>query len=543
MQGKDVIYIDVEDDITAIISKVKASKEKIIALVPPKRTGVLQSAVNLRLLSRAAENIDKRLVLITSNTALSGLAASAQIPVAKNLQSRPEIAEIPALKVDDDDIIDGEELPDAPVKEAAAVSSAVPASTISRIDIDGDAAPIKKPTQADKPKAKRGVKVPDFGDFRKRMIFGIGGGVLLIIFLIWAIVFAPHATVVITAKTSGQNISVPITLGADLTTDSEKTTLKSVVKQEKVSQSVDFDATGSKDVGEKAKGTVRFTSDSFSALMKGISIPAGTVLQSSSGKTFTTDRAVTLSVSAGNSDSAGVTAAESGESYNGASGDVSGAPSSVNASFTTSSSGGTTKVVKVVLQADVEKAKQDIADQDTTEVKNKLKTGFGSDIIVIDSSFTVNAADPISSPAIGAEAATGKAKLTREMTYLMSGVAKAELNSYLDVALKDKLSNDSNQRIYDNGSGSAKFTEFKASDDNKTASATFSATGQIGPKINDSQIKEEVKGKRTGEIAGDLKAIDGVSDVNVNLSPFWVQGVPDDVNKIRIEFKLIKNNG
>ena len=75
---KDVIYIDVEDDITAIIGKVKASKEKIIALVPPKRIGVLQSAVNLRLLSRAAEQNDKRLVLITSNQALMALAAAAR---------------------------------------------------------------------------------------------------------------------------------------------------------------------------------------------------------------------------------------------------------------------------------------------------------------------------------------------------------------------------------------------------------------------------------------------------------------------------------
>src|ERR1700745_4045027 len=111
MQKKDVIYIDVEDDITAIIGKVKAGKEKIVALVPPKRTGVLQSAVNLRLLARTADTDGKRLVIITNNSALSSLPASAQIPVAKNLQSRPEIAEIPALEVDDEDIIDGEQLP------------------------------------------------------------------------------------------------------------------------------------------------------------------------------------------------------------------------------------------------------------------------------------------------------------------------------------------------------------------------------------------------------------------------------------------------
>ena len=64
---KDVIYIDTEDDITSIIEKVKASSEKIIALVPPKRVGVLQSAVNLKLLQKSAEADDKRIVLITTS--------------------------------------------------------------------------------------------------------------------------------------------------------------------------------------------------------------------------------------------------------------------------------------------------------------------------------------------------------------------------------------------------------------------------------------------------------------------------------------------
>src|ERR1044072_9196542 len=110
--NKDVIYIDVEDDITAIIGKVKDAKEKIVALVPPKRIGVLQSAVNLRLLTRAAEQNSKRLVLITSNSALVALAAAARVPVAKTLQSKPELAEISALDVDDgEDVIDGSQLP------------------------------------------------------------------------------------------------------------------------------------------------------------------------------------------------------------------------------------------------------------------------------------------------------------------------------------------------------------------------------------------------------------------------------------------------
>lgn len=537
---KDVIYIDVEDDITAIIDKVKKSKEKVVALVPPKRIGVLQSAVNLRLLNRASDNANKHLVLITGNSALSGLAAAAKIPVAKNLQSKPEIAQIPALKVDDDDVIDGEELPAHDHAAAAEAATAISTSKIEGLDIDGDAAPVRPTPSRGKPAAKKGIKVPDFGTFRKRIaIFG-GLGVLLIAFLVWAIWFAPRATIVVSAATSDQNLSMSVSVGPDVETDSSQEHLKAIRQEDKATQTVEFDATGTKDVGEKATGTVRFTSDSYSALLKGISIAQGTVVTSSNGKLFTTDKAVQLSIMAGNSDSTTVTAVESGESYNGISGAVSGAPSGVNASFTGATSGGTTKTIKVVTQADVDKAKDQLAQQNVDDAKKKLVAKFESGTMLIDSSFKSTGADPQSSPAVGQEA-TGKAKLTQDTTYSMMGVAKAQLGAYLDEALQKTLSNKNTQKVYDNGVSTVKFADFTQNPNDQAGTVNMTATAQIGPKIDDNKIKEQSKGKRTGEITGDLKAIDGVSDVEVKLSPFWVQGVPDDIKKITVEFKLKKN--
>ena len=56
---KDTIYIDVDDEITAIIDKVITSKHKIVALVLPKRAVVLQSIVNMKLLKRTADEAKK----------------------------------------------------------------------------------------------------------------------------------------------------------------------------------------------------------------------------------------------------------------------------------------------------------------------------------------------------------------------------------------------------------------------------------------------------------------------------------------------------
>jgi hypothetical protein len=534
--NKDVIYIDVEDDITAIIGKLKDSKEKVVALVPPKRVGILQSAVNLRLLDRAAHNANKRLVLITNNQALMALAAAAKLPVAKNLQSKPELPEIAALEIDDgEDVIDGADLPVGDHAKTATVDGE------DDTEIDKAAAGLMASTKAAPPtggtpprppKSKKG-RVPNFDSFRKKLLIGIGAGVAVIIFLIWAIFFAAHATIVITARTSTENVSKTITLNQTGPTSFSAGVIKAVRQEQKKSQSVDFDATGQKDAGSKATGTVQFSTDSISKL--GTTIPAGTQLTSSSGLVYITNQSVTMTSANYTGANTGVTAAENGEKYNGASGSVSGAPSGISASFVGASGGGVTKMVTVVTAADVQKAAEQLATQEDPAIKAQLKAAFGKDVKVIDTSYAVAKSDPVSAPAVGQEATT-KAKLTTELTYSMMGIAQTELNTYLDAAVKEEIADQPNQRVYDNGAKAATFTDFAA--DATGGKIRLVANGKVGPQIDDNKIKEKVKGKQYGDIQADIGAIQGVDDVDTKFWPFWVKSVPNDTKRITVEFKL-----
>jgi len=88
---KDVIYVDIDDEITSITDKISKAKAPVIALVLPKRCPVLQSSVNIKILKRTTENIGKNLVLITSEASILPLAGTAGIYVAKTLQSKPAI--------------------------------------------------------------------------------------------------------------------------------------------------------------------------------------------------------------------------------------------------------------------------------------------------------------------------------------------------------------------------------------------------------------------------------------------------------------------
>lgn len=538
---KDVLYIDVEDDITAIIGKVKGSKEKIVALVPPKRIGVLQSAVNLRLLFRAAQLEHKHLVLITNNQPLMALAAAAKIPVAKNLQSKPELAEIPALSVDnDDDIIDGANLP---VGEHAGMGMDKDTETDSLIEgVNLDDTPKATPPAAGakpgKPRIKSGIKVPSFDSFRKKLFIFGALGIALVAFLVWAIFFAGQATVVIDARTTKSEVKTSVAIGPTLSTDAEASTLKSVQMQDKQAATVEFDATGTEEVGEKATGTMEVERTSISSTP--VTLPVGTAF-SSDNFTFLSTEAVVLdgtSIGPGGiiQDSATirVQAQAIGSEYN-----LSGRAYNVNVAGVSATgsamTGGSKRQIKVVTQSDVVKATTQLSALKQDDAKKKLQDKFDDNTIVIESSFQATPAAPQSTPAVGEELKEGKAKLTSEVAYTMSGVTKGDLSSYLKKALETQLDSDE-QRVYSDGLNDAKFTEFKQTNGNTTVA--LAATGRIGPKINDNEIKEMVKGKRFGEIQTELKKIEGVNDVETKFWPFWVNTVPDDTKKIKIEFKI-----
>ncbi len=530
---KDVIYIDVEDDITAIIGKLKASKQKIVALVPPKRIGVLQSAVNLRLLARSAGQHDKRLVIITGNHALSSLAASAAIPVAKNLQSKPELAEIAALDIDDgEDVIDGAELPVGEHAKQAAVPE-VDAADVA-------VASIAKAEKTTKPSAKKAGKVPNFDSFRKKLFFGILAGVLLIAFLVWAFVFAPHAKVILLARTTNATVTQQVELSTTAESSAAKTVLRAEQKQTTKDVSVSFDATGKKNVGEKASGGIIMTA--CSGFAAPAPIPAGTVV-TSGGHSYTTTSAGNFAMdSIGNgcinykTGTVSITASEAGAASN-----VDSAAFIVaefdSVSASGSASGGTDKTVAVVTKEDVDKAKKQAEESvDKTALQRDLTEQFGGSYKVLDETFILDLSGLKANPAIGTEVESAKGTYAGTVTATIYAVSKDELGKYLTAVLEQQLDDKEQQRVYENGADKAEFGNVVTSD--KQLTINVNAKGKIGPTIDEAKIKELAKGKNYGEIQSALTSINGIAEADVKFSPFWVSKAPNDTTKISIEFQV-----
>ncbi len=551
---KDVVYIDIEDDITSIIAKIKGSSEKIVALVPPKRIGALQSIVNLKLLQKAATGAKKRVVLITSDQSLTALAAGVAMPVAKNLQSRPEVPVVADAEPDDNDIINGDELPVGDLAKTSSASMAAaqgPKSTINdaaqaaSVGLSGADAPVPAVTaaaakKAAKAKGKGGLKIPNFDTFRKKLFLFGGLGVFLIAFLVWAIVFAPKATVTIAANTQSVNVSQSLTLDPNVATDISLARLKPIVQQVKKSNSVEFDTTGTKEIGQKASGRMNLTNAADS---DAVTVPAGTTFTSPSGLQFTSNAAVTVPgarVQGGQirpgSASVTVSAAAVGAEYNLAPQNYVSSAVAVAAAGE-QMSGGSKETVNVVAAEDVEKAKAQLKAQDENAVKQELTSSLTGNVIVIQESFKASTGDAAPSPAVGEQAR--RAKLTAETTYSVYALQRSDVDSLLNDILNREIEEQSDRRIYNNGNKDLRFSQFQDVTGG-ISKVQLQTTGYVGPTIDEKQLADRLVGKRHGEIQQIVEGIEGVEKVDINFSPFWVIKAPE-AEKITIRF-TVKNN-
>ena len=179
--NKDVIYVEPEDDITDIITKLKAAKQKVVALVPPKKASVFRSAVNIKLISKSAKDNSKLVVFVTTDSAIMKLAMASRIPVAPNLQTRPIIPKAEDIKVsapaEVEEEVTEEEIEDG---ESAKAEKVIESDEIEDEDSEEDA-------KAKKKAAKEGKitgKVPTLDKYRKWIIIGSSTFIALILFFV-----------------------------------------------------------------------------------------------------------------------------------------------------------------------------------------------------------------------------------------------------------------------------------------------------------------------------------------------------------------------
>ena len=325
---------------------------------------------------------------------------------------------------------------------------------------------------------------------------------------------------------------------------------KNIIKGEFVTVSEDGSsstpATGKKDVGTPAKGTVII----FNSLTQNKTLAAGTILKSPNGLEFTLDSSATINAVASHSadetvtpekTTANITANQLGKESN----LPSGTKFSVD-SYDTSDlvaknddpfSGGTKKEVTVVSKNDSTKLEGDLLRQLENKAKEDLQKQLGQNKILLPAFIT----ETLSKKSLNVKVGDEASQLILTGTVEYQGLSY-DKNDLIDFS-KSLLSNDvtSNQEIDYNNIKTA-VLDIKNKNDEEIQ-ANLNIKGLLLPKISESKLTKDLKGKSFKTAEDTLYKLPQVSNVDIKLSPnlpFLPKNLPAGEKNIKI---LIKING
>ncbi|HSX14706.1 MAG TPA: hypothetical protein VLE72_02240 [Candidatus Saccharimonadales bacterium] len=561
----DVLYLENDEDITSAVEKLKASQAGDVSIVVPKRSTLLQSMINLKLLKKAADESKKELVLVTTDRLSSHLAGRVGLAVADKLGAEASVPEANVKEPDPTtEVIDGgtEETgrPETAAamagvaagataaKAAAAKDEAVPPATDTKKPDTSDDKPTmtKKPISDSPAESKKMARVPDFNAMQKRVFWGALA--LVIVFgLLFANFFLERANVTVFAK--GSKVPAEATFTADPSAPSSNISAGTVKAQE-VQSSKDLSeqvtATGKKDAGTKATGTITITNNCYNPG----TIAAGTVYTAADGHRFLGNSAIAVpdaTISGGvchpTTASVGVTAAENGDSYNLAptSYTVGSIPSSgaFNVKFQGGQmGGGTTKTVTVVQQSDIDGAVADLLSKDKDGAQADLVKKVTDGYRMMNETMTQTPSNVSGIPAVGAEAANVTVKVTANYDAL--AISNDDLNALLDQNITKQIG--PGNQIYDNGAASAQFQVIKKNTGG-SQNIHVAAEASAGPKIDTAALAKQIKGKKLGDAMDIINKTPGVDHSEITLWPSWDTKLPRRASKIKIEIKVATTSG
>src|SRR3989344_2567089 len=537
---KDTIYIDIDDEITSIIEKVRGSEHKILALVLPKRATTLQSIVNMKLLKRMADQSKKKIVLITSESGLLPLAGAVGLHVAKTLQSKPAIPSPPDMSKAEEPLVAAEEIENdeleldesKSVGELAGLSDEPKAQPAEEtIDIDNLDEDDEASTKGKK-NSKSKIKIPDFNKFRLRLILGIVGFVGLIVLLFVMFRVLPKTTVTIQTNNQSINASPSITVNTGVkAVDLAGKIVPATMKDVKITATQKSTATGKKNTGQKAFGTI-----SVSTVCTAVpdAIPAGTAA-TANGLTFTTTQVLSLSNLSSNgsqivcSGSVPIVASQGGSNFNLAA-DSSFTIAGYTGANDDALSGGTDNVITVLSQADIDEAKQKIASNTTQAQKDLTKSLKAAGFLPVGA--TLVSDEPSVSTSANAGDQVSDVSVTVVTNYHMLGVKQSDLEKIVNDDIKSQIDT-KKQEISNYGLANASYT-LTNKKSNTEQVLTLKTTVVTWAQIDTASLKKQIAGKKAGDVRQLIENLPSVKKVDVKYSPFWITTVSRKTSSITI---------
>lgn len=565
----EILYLEADEEITSVVDKLKGLEAKSVSLVAPKGSTIVQSLVSLKLLKKQAENLNKKIAVITTDDVGRNLASRVGLPVFADTKSAeplnivqedvPDVTEIVEIDMD-------EKSPKLPkdfevhrydqAKEPEKSEATQPRENIT------PSPPPEEPREKKQEFVKRPIasssvenraelesarpikaesKAPKITKPRKKtpwIIAGIGLGILVII--IMADLLLAKVTIDIAIPAEVLEKEVAITVERDKNKpDLEAGVIPGTQVQKEEEFSDIFSATGEKDAGEKATGNLTFKNES------GVdeTIDAGAIIASLSGLEFTLSASITVPKATLNADGNKVLGQVGGNVGATSSGDGYNLPASTSysvygkskVSVSGGTSGGVTKKIRIVSNEDISSAKEVLQEKGKQGLikiisENKIDAVIvdAEKVEVVSFATTKNTDDEASE-----FKATAKVRLTT-LTYKTDDLKQASLKQLEKTLKEDKGLLTTEGDVFD--------VKVSSSDINvgKVALQVAVAT-HTGPAVDLSGLSKSWRAKTLKQIRQEASSIPEAQVKNVQVWPRYALPVSPILNdRIIINLEYIK---
>lgn len=550
----EILYFEPTDEVTRAIERVRNAKDRSVALVLPQNSLILQSIVNLKLIKRISQQSDKDIVLVTVDKIGRNLAGQVGLTVygkiedgqpvgkvitktpepvtsgavrEKILQETEEITTVTGIQVHHYDKQD-------PLVQLGATEEA-PADPPVMVDLAerGQTATAEQPVVNTEP--ARILKKPRPKSRGRRWAIG-----LVVILLGWWFftTYLKTTRILLTVKGQAATIEQNVTAVSNPGTDQ----IKLYVYTNEQSGTKEAATTGSKNLGNKAKGTVSLV-NSYSSSSQ--SIPAGTTL-TINGQSFKLLQAVvipgaefavegtTITVKKPGKVDGNIEAAEAGESYNinggrltivGITAERDGKVYGENPA----TAGGTTVNKKVVTSEDLDNLKSVLIADLTAKANEEITKQAPSDISFINELNLTNTVSYETSANAGAEA--DQVTATAKISVRSAGITKSDLIKFAS----DQVTKSQPDRSFGTTQDPV-ITVVSTDQAALLANLKLIVDGTISAKIDTDALKSQVVGKKEADAEKILSSVPMFSKVEFRYAPSFLDGrVSRRANRVSVE--------
>jgi len=542
----EVIYLELDEEIPSVVDKMKELSGRSVALVIPQGAAIIQSVINLKILKKEAEELEKDIVLVTQDRIGRNLASQVGFAVYDSIRSSRPIVNPVRPEPETSEMIEidlSEKSTRAP--KGVSVYNYQESTKNKKKDKPKEKftpPPIFKSEPVFKKQVISEDPIPTHINEDKKVIYNpptlpkyvgkkhpipfvkiIIAIVIVIIGFTLCYLYIPKANVNLVFRSEPFETTTNILVDTNIDTiDANRSAIPGELLEVEKEETKSFPATGTKDLGEKASGSLKLSNGTGNA----VSISSGTEF-TTNGLVFVSTEGVTVPKATATVDSSGnvvkqngtanikVQAKEAGDKYNISSGSF---PNSagVSAELSGSMSGGVSKKIKIVTQDDINKAKENLkntlVEKTHTELKEKAKDKTLIDSITLDEETDFATTKKANTEADNFEATAKLRSRTivyKESDYkemIATGVNKS-VPTDKEVILSDQ----------DQITNIAKNVDFSAG----TLQLNEQIKTNVGPKINETDIRNNLVHKSKTSADQYLMQISGVLREDITLKPSW----------------------